>query len=31
VLDWGFDRDIETRVLDTKEVPVTAGDGKEEA
>ena len=31
VLDWGFDRDIETRVLDTNEVPVSAGDGKEEA
>jgi len=31
VLDWGFDRDIETRVLDTEEAPVTAGNGKEEA
>ena len=28
-LDWGFDRDIETRLIDTTEQPVIAGDGKE--
>lgn len=30
-LDWGFDHDVETRLIDTDEQPVTAGDGKEEA
>jgi len=30
-LDWGFDHAVETKLIDTEEVPVTAGDGKEEA
>jgi hypothetical protein len=30
-LDWGIDNNVETRLIDTAETPVTAGDGKEEA
>lgn len=30
-LDWGIDNEVETRLIDTAEAPVTAGDGKEEA
>jgi len=30
-LDWGIDNGVETKLIDTTEVPVTAGDGKEEA
>ncbi len=30
-LDWGLDHGVETTVIDTAELPVTAGDGKEEA
>ena len=30
-LDWGFDHGVETKLVDTAETPVTAGDGKEEA
>jgi hypothetical protein len=31
VLDWAFDNDVETKVIDTEEVPVTAGNGSTEA
>lgn len=30
-LDWGFDHDIDTKLIDTTEKPVIAGDGKEKA
>lgn len=30
-LDWGFDNGVETTLIDTADVPVAAGDGKEEA
>jgi hypothetical protein len=30
-LDWGFDHEVETRLIDTREAPVAAHDGKEEA
>ena len=30
-LDWGLDHGVETKLVDTAEQPVAAGDGKEEA